>query len=163
MSSCPCSHGSDPLGEARAQSHAGDPPQPSRRGFFHACIVLMTGIAGFIVAFPVLSFMRLPRRISTAKSIELPLTDLKEDQALFFEREGTQVVLIYTNREPKAFDAACTHLGCLVKYDQERQVFICPCHAGTFDLEGNVISGPPPKPLPRLSVRVVDNNLVIGA
>ena len=37
-----------------------------------------------------------------------------------------------------AFSKVCTHLGCLVKYDQERQMFICPCHAGTFDLEGKV-------------------------
>ncbi|MCL4501730.1 MAG: Rieske (2Fe-2S) protein [Deltaproteobacteria bacterium] len=62
-----------------------------------------------------------------------------------------------------AFSRVCTHLGCLVKYYPEQQVFICPCHAGTFDLQGNVISGPPPKPLPKYSVRVEGDNLVIRA
>ena len=162
MNSCPCNHGSDPLGEARAQSHEGDPSQPTRRGFFHACIVLMTGIAGFIVAFPVLSFMRLPKRISTAKSIELPLADLKEDQALFFEREGIQVVLIYTNREPKAFDAACTHLGCLVSWDQNAHVFHCPCHGAVFDDQGAAVKGPVNVPLRKIKFEIANGVLVIA-
>ncbi len=162
MNSCPYSHGSDPLGEARAPSHAGDPSQPTRRGFFHACIVLMTGIAGLIVAFPVLSFMRLPKRISTAKSIELPLADLKEDQALFFEREGIQVVLIYTNREPKAFDAACTHLGCLVSWDQNEHVFRCPCHGAVFNDQGAVVKGPVNMPLKKVKFEVAKGVLVIA-
>lgn len=162
MSSCPCSHGSEPFGEARAPSHAGDPSQPSRRSFFHACFVLMTGIAGLIVAFPILSFLRLPRRISTAKSIELPLADLKESQALFFEREGIQIVLIYTNREPKAFDAACTHLGCLVSWDQNEHVFRCPCHGAVFNDQGAVVKGPVNVPLKKVKFQIAKGVLVIA-
>jgi cytochrome b6-f complex iron-sulfur subunit len=40
--------------------------------------------------------------------------------------------------------------------------FICPCHAGIYDLEGNVLSGPPPKALIKLPVRVEGENIVIG-
>jgi len=61
-----------------------------------------------------------------------------------------------------AFSKVCTHLGCLVKFHPERQVFICPCHNGIFDLEGNVVSGPPPKPLQKFSVKVEGDKLVIG-
>jgi len=76
---------------------------------------------------------------------------------------GTPAIII--NRRDKgyiAFSRVCTHLGCLVKYDQERRLLICPCHAGTFDLEGNVISGPPPKPLEKFPVSVMGDNIVIG-
>jgi len=61
-----------------------------------------------------------------------------------------------------AFSKVCTHLGCLVKYDKGKLLFICPCHAGMFDLEGNVVSGPPPKPLEKFAVKVEGDNLVIG-
>jgi cytochrome b6-f complex iron-sulfur subunit len=162
MTSCPCNHGGGPLGEAGENLHPVSSLQSSRRGFFHVCIAMMAGIAGFIVAFPVFSFLRLPKRIHTAKSIELPLADLKEDQALFFEREGVQVVVIYTNREPKAFDAACTHLGCLVSWDQNAHVFHCPCHGAVFDDQGAVVKGPVNAPLKKVEFQIAKGVLVIA-
>jgi len=162
MNSCPCNHGSGPFGESQENGRAGDLPQQTRRGFFHACIAMMAGIAGLIVAFPVFSFMRLPKRINTAKSIELPLADLREDQALFFERDGVQVVLIYTNRQPKAFDAACTHLGCLVSWDQNEHVFRCPCHGAVFDDQGAVVKGPVNAPLKKVKFEIAKDVLVIA-
>jgi cytochrome b6-f complex iron-sulfur subunit len=122
----------------------------------------MTGIAGFIVAFPIFSFMRLPKRINTAKSIELPLATLSESQALFFEREGTQIVVIYTNREPKAFDAACTHLGCLVSWDQNEHVFRCPCHGAVFNDQGAAVKGPVNMPLKKIKFEIAKGVLVIA-
>ncbi len=134
----------------------------SRRGFFHACIALMTGIAAFIVAFPVFSFFRLPKRISTAKRIEVPITQLSEDQALFFDRQGVQIVLIYTAREPKVFDAACTHLGCLVTWDQNEHIFHCPCHGAVFDDKGQAVKGPVNTPLKKIDFEIKNNVLVIS-
>ncbi len=43
----------------------------------------------------------------------------------------------------------CTHLGCTVKLHGNQ--FDCPCHGSKFDINGNVISGPAPKPLPWFS------------
>jgi Rieske Fe-S protein len=122
----------------------------------------MAGVAGLIVAFPILSFLRLPKRINTAKSIELPLVDLSENQALFFEREGAQIVLIYTHKEPKVFDAACTHLGCLVAWDQNDHVFRCPCHGAVFDDQGAAIKGPVNMPLKKVKFEVNKGVLVIA-
>jgi cytochrome b6-f complex iron-sulfur subunit len=106
---------------------------------------------------PVESLAR-PKSVTLAKS-EVPINTTKDVMI------GPTPVIIINARDKGflAFSKVCTHLGCLVKYDKERQLFICPCHAGIFDLEGNVVSGPPPKPLPKFSVRVEGNNLVIGA
>jgi len=41
----------------------------------------------------------------------------------------------------------CTHLSCTVNWDEETQVFRCPCHDASFDAEGKVVDGPPPEPL----------------
>ena len=46
----------------------------------------------------------------------------------------------------------CTHLGCTVNWVESDNVFICPCHAASFDFFGN-LSGPPvPRPLDTFKV-----------
>lgn len=50
----------------------------------------------------------------------------------------------------------CTHLGCAVPWDHARQQFICPCHASAFEMDGQVINPPAPRPLDRFPVTVVD-------
>ncbi len=157
-----CSHGGADFGKARANAAGRNLAQPSRRGFFHVCIAAMTGIAGLVVAFPIFSFLRLPKRINTAKSIEVPLAGLSESQALFFERDGTQIVLINTNKEPKAYDAACTHLGCLVSWDQNEHVFHCPCHGAVFDDQGAAVKGPVNMPLKKVKFEINKGVLVIA-
>jgi nitrite reductase/ring-hydroxylating ferredoxin subunit len=49
-----------------------------------------------------------------------------------------------------AFSASCTHSCCAVAFSGTQ--FVCPCHMSTFDLNGNVVSGPAPYPLPSLPV-----------
>lgn len=53
-----------------------------------------------------------------------------------------------------AFAANCTHLGCPVRWEEQAQLFMCPCHGGVYYKDGSVAAGPPPKPLTRYPVRV---------
>jgi cytochrome b6-f complex iron-sulfur subunit len=53
-----------------------------------------------------------------------------------------------------ALSAVCTHVRCIVGFDPERRALVCPCHDGRFDLAGNVLSGPPPRPLTSYPVSV---------
>ena len=64
----------------------------------------------------------------------------------YIQRKGSDKVL--------AISAGCTHLGCIVTWDEGQQIFKCPCHDGRFDAEGNVLSGPPPAPLGRHPVKI---------
>jgi Rieske Fe-S protein len=146
----------------KANSPAPVSARKNRRGFFHVCFAMMTGIAACIVAFPVFSFFRLPKRINTARKIEVPIADLSEDQALFFDRQGTQIALIFTERQPKVFDSACTHLGCLVKWDPNEHIFHCPCHGAVFDDKGQVVKGPTNVPLKKISFEIKNNVIVIS-
>jgi len=60
-----------------------------------------------------------------------------------------------SERELVAFDQRCTHLSCPVVPQVEQGRFHCPCHAGNFDLAtGRPISGPPRRPLPKVSLEV---------
>jgi cytochrome b6-f complex iron-sulfur subunit len=58
-----------------------------------------------------------------------------------------------------AISRACTHLGCSVPWDEEQHKFICPCHGSTFNLRGEVLSAPAPRPLDIFPVRI-ENRIV---
>jgi len=61
-----------------------------------------------------------------------------------------------------ALSSRCMHLGCPVRYVVAAQRFICPCHGGVYDFEGQVIGGPPVRPLDRFQTRVRADKLEIG-
>ena len=56
----------------------------------------------------------------------------------------------------------CTHQGCTITYARGNQSFACPCHGGTYDLNGNVTAGPPPYPIKRYSVTRAGNILTVS-
>ena len=59
-----------------------------------------------------------------------------------------------------AFGQKCTHLSCPVYFDQENQRLECPCHEGAFDAQsGDVLHGPPPRPLDVVSLEVRGNEV----
>lgn len=41
----------------------------------------------------------------------------------------------------------CTHLGCSVPWEEDRNEFHCPCHGSVFNRVGEVTGGPAPRPL----------------
>ena len=62
----------------------------------------------------------------------------------------------------KAFSAICTHLGCIVEWDGERQIILCPCHDGRFNpVNGGIISGPQPSPLAEFALSVEGDTIYV--
>ena len=58
-----------------------------------------------------------------------------------------------------ALHRKCTHLGCTVPWIADEQRFACPCHASAFDIHGDVLSSPAPRPLDLFSVQI-ENGIV---
>lgn len=84
-----------------------------------------------------------------------PLEDLKIGDARLVRHGQTPFwVARLDATRVVALSAVCTHVRCILDWDRERRSLKCPCHDGRFDLNGNVISGPPPKPLPSYVVAV---------
>ena len=75
--------------------------------------------------------------------------------------DRTVVYLVRTGEhDVRAMQSTCTHLGCRTSYDRRSKRILCPCHGGVFDTQGNVVDGPPPAPLPTLTTKV-DNGQVL--
>lgn len=70
---------------------------------------------------------------------------------------GNPALLIHLpNGQFVAYDARCTHLGCPVRYDRGQHLLVCPCHGSIYDPAhgARVLSGPAPRPLQALPVRI---------
>lgn len=62
---------------------------------------------------------------------------------------GTERVIVFEDPQARirALSAKCTHEGCTVQYKTDESIIWCACHNGRFDVDGRVLSGPPPRPL----------------
>jgi glycine/D-amino acid oxidase-like deaminating enzyme/nitrite reductase/ring-hydroxylating ferredoxin subunit len=78
------------------------------------------------------------------------LAGLRPDEATV-TRHGTAMVGAYRDREGAlhAVSARCTHLGCLVAFNNAERSWDCPCHGSRFDIDGTVLHGPAVRPLRR--------------
>jgi cytochrome b6-f complex iron-sulfur subunit len=53
-----------------------------------------------------------------------------------------------------ALSRQCTHLGCTIAWNEEKNQFSCPCHASAFDIKGDVTSRPAPRALDLYTVDI---------
>jgi cytochrome b6-f complex iron-sulfur subunit len=89
--------------------------------------------------------------------------DVAVGTAHFFSFQGRPAVLLQPSAgEFLALSAVCTHLGCIVKWVDEADEFLCPCHGGRFSTTGQVLAGPPPDPLVTYAVTVEGDEILIG-
>lgn len=58
-----------------------------------------------------------------------------------------------------ALSGTCPHLGCVALWHHDSGRFVCPCHNGTFGRRGERISGPPPRGLDPLPVKIEGGQL----
>ena len=130
---------------------------------------LITYLLGFSVVAtlggvltPVIGYLWPPRRVSAGGSGRVQIgtaADFPAGQGKVVPVNDKPVIVVNTAQGGlKAFSAICTHLGCIVEWDQNRQFILCPCHDGRFNaVNGAIISGPQPAPLPPLALTVEDD------
>jgi len=70
-------------------------------------------------------------------------------------------VFVLPAKNNQVLSAICPHEGCEVSWDQNTNRFACPCHESYFAADGARISGPSPRGLDPLPVRVQDGKLQV--
>jgi cytochrome b6-f complex iron-sulfur subunit len=115
--------------------------------------------------YPVIRYLIPPRQAESLAKRILAATvgELAPNSAKLFRFGSSPALLINTTEgQLRALSAVCTHLTCTVHYESETTTIYCPCHNGRFDLAGNVISGPPPRPLEVYDVEVVGSDIFVS-
>jgi menaquinol-cytochrome c reductase iron-sulfur subunit len=148
----------------------------TRRHFFGRLIGLIAGLITATLALPLASYTILPAFRKRAKDwVDIVTTE----QLRINEPESIQVVStlkdgwletistksVWTVRkkddEVVVYSPLCTHLGCGYRWEADRQLFFCPCHASMFDIDGRVLAGPAPRPLDTLPTKIEKGHLWI--
>lgn len=126
-----------------------------RRGF-----IRISSIAGLTVAAVGLGRL-FPK--SAAAAVSATPQNIIENSSLsigetfnFTSKSGSPAVLFKSKTGVYAYSAVCTHEGCTVQYNSASKNLQCGCHGAVFDPEsdGNALSGPTNKPLPKIKVAV---------
>ena len=112
----------------------------------------------------VFSFLKTPKLGSAVERV-VPagsFSSLKRGEArLVRHGSGPLHVLKVSEDEVLALSAVCTHRQCVIDWSPEREAFICPCHAGSFDATGQVVSGLPRRALERHRTSIRGDEIVI--
>ena len=134
-----------------------------RRSFLGACLGGLGVIAAAAVSWPLFRYLSPRTGSESFGKVVIPEKDVPEGEAKFFEFAGSSAVLVRKRGGGLvAFSAVCTHLGCIVQWEKDKQDFLCPCHAGHYSADGVVTAGPPPKPLKKLPFAVAGGNITVG-
>ncbi len=137
----------------------------NRRGFLN----FLLGITGLgwlaSILYPVLKYLNPPElpeaNISSLKVGKVDDIPYNSGQIIKFGR--TPVLLIRDSEGTfKALHGVCTHLDCIVQYKPDKELVWCACHGGSYDTDGNNLSGPPPRPLEKFAVNIRDGELYVA-
>lgn len=122
-----------------------------RRSFLTGA--LGTAFLGWLgtVLYPVVRYLSPLQEKVSADEAELTEKARKDVEAAGFAIVplGTERVLVFRDAKGtlRATSAKCTHEGCTVQYKADESIIWCACHNGRFDVDGRVLSGPPPRAL----------------
>jgi cytochrome b6-f complex iron-sulfur subunit len=134
--------------------------QIGRRRFLNWFLGTAVGALFATIAYPVIRFLS-PPEVAEASANEVdagPINDpafLQDGFKIVSFGVDPVIVIRADEGDFRAFSATCTHLSCIVGYRQKERLIWCNCHNGHFDLQGNVVGGPPPRPLARYDVHLV--------
>jgi len=136
---------------------AGDRREFDRRRFLDALLMVGFTSTAAAIAFPVGRYLVPPEsgEPATASVVAGRAGALPANSGAIFKFGSKPGIVVRTaDGELRAFSAVCSHLDCTVQFKSDTSQLWCACHNGTYDLAGNVVSGPPPRGLETFRVNL---------
>jgi Rieske Fe-S protein len=127
----------------------------NRRTFLDALLTVGFVSTAAAIAYPVGLYLVPPPsgEPETASVVAAKAAELKPNSGKVFRFGNRPAIVVRTaDGDLRAFSAVCTHLDCTVQFKADTSQLWCACHNGMYDLGGNVVSGPPPRPLEKFAV-----------
>jgi Rieske Fe-S protein len=163
--------------------HAVAKPEPStlseRRSFLKWAINGLGALFAAVLGVPAVLYLIDPRNrpappkgyrvvgnlkdLDVNEPVQAVIRDIRHDAWTLHPNDVVGRVLL-VKRDAKKVDVyttVCPHLGCSVNYVSSAKRFICPCHNGTFDIDGRRVEftegiNPAPRDLDRLDDVMID-------
>lgn len=158
-------------------SSQSQPSKLDRQGFVKIVTTFLGSIMGAVLGLPLINYFITPALQKEQKEDWVavgPLEDypIGKPQVFTFTRtqingweRTSQSYGVYVLRQNQAdlsvLSNVCTHLSCRVTWKEEQAAYICPCHDASFDIQGEVIKGPPPRPLDQFETKIEEGILYI--
>jgi len=133
------------------------PTDFDRRTFLDALLAVGFVSTAAAIAYPVARYLVPPAsgEPATQSVVAGRAAALRLNSAAIFKFGSKPGIVVRTaDGEVRAFSAVCTHLDCTVQFKTDTSQLWCACHNGTYDLGGNVVSGPPPRGLEQFTVNM---------
>ena len=146
----------------------------SRRRFLERLSIGLASLCGAVLAIPGIGFVLSPLFRKTpeewrpvgkvtdfeiGKTVNVTLTDPSPLPWSGVTAKTAAWLRRVSETEFIAFAINCSHLGCPVRWLPDANLFMCPCHGGVYYSDGRVAAGPPPRPLTRYAVRLIDGEV----
>jgi menaquinol-cytochrome c reductase iron-sulfur subunit len=152
-------------------------PQMSRKEFVGIVTAAIGSVMGVLVGIPTISYLIAPALTKESADAWIPAGPVENypvDVPTLFNFNRTKVngwektvnsygVYVLHNEYGSflALSNKCTHLSCRVNWKTDESAYICPCHDAYFAIDGQIISGPQPRPLDQYETKVEENTLFI--
>jgi Rieske Fe-S protein len=148
----------------------------TRRTFFKTLSIVFSGFIAVSMSIPMIETLagniikKKSRSYSKVTAIDsIPQNEPVEPSLILIEEDAfirnTKVHEVWVIKKSddtiNVFSPICPHLGCRYNWDSSRKLFICPCHHSVFNIDGNVVSGPSPRPLDTLPKKVRNKDLYV--
>jgi len=155
---------------------ASTPEELTRRSFFAKLSFALGGLCAAMLGVPLVGFVVAPlfRKMPDSwipvgkisdfeigKTVNVPFPDPSPLPWAGITAKGAAWLRRESDDRFTAFSINCTHMGCPVRWLQDAELFMCPCHGGVYYKDGTVAAGPPPKPLIRYEVRISNGKVEI--
>ena len=148
-----------------------------RRDFLSMATLAIGGFISIVVGIPAIVYIIGPVRrtdqeqnwirLGAASKVELGTPTLFKTKIerqvgwIVNEEEVSAYILTEDGRNFVAMSNICSHLGCRVRWISDQGQFFCPCHNAIFSKQGDVVTGPPPRPLDQYEVKVEDGQIYV--
>ena len=147
-------------GEMDAKSQLEKKPISRRRLMAYAWIGAAAIVMGELM-FGTFAFLWPRRKGPKVETVFIAgkVTDFKVGEVIPFRKE--RAFILRTEGGFLAISAVCTHLHCIVNWNEMLKKFECPCHGAKFNRNGEVLEGPPPRALDLYKLQIVAGNVVV--
>ncbi len=135
-----------------------------RRGFLHKVVGGVGAVVAASALYPVAKFIIPPaKEVKQVNELNVgKASEVADGTGKIFQFNEDKVIVVNKGGSLTAVSAICTHLGCLVHWENGAGELACPCHGAKYKQTGEIISGPQPKPLKQYKAKIDGDSIIIS-